>query len=225
MTPSTSSSTPSLDAFCDLPGLSAEDQGRADFYALISHLFLHPPSPALLRELAGTPLADEQEPPSELEKAWERLTLAAAVTEADAVREEFDNLFVSTGTPRINPYACLYLVGYMNEKPLARLRTELQSLDLSRAPGVHELEDHLSGLCDVMRVMIAGTQGGKAQTLQKQREFFSTYIAPWYSRCLTDIREASGAGFYSLVADFAQTFLDIEMQAFEIEDTDSMEKA
>lgn len=210
--------------------LSAEDAARADFYALISHLLLQPPSAALLKELASSPLLDPadvsaHEAPRNLEKAWEKLVTAAGVTEAAAVREEFNELFISTGTPLVNPYACRYLVGFLNEKPLAQLRTDLQKLGLARAPGVHELEDHLSGMCDVMRVMIAGAHGAQAQTLDKQREFFSTYIAPWYSRCLTDIENASAGRFYALVAAFIRAYFDIEMQAFDMQDEARTEEA
>lgn len=198
--------------------LVPEDQARADFYALISHILLNPPDAALLSQLAGAASLDSEDIASPLDKAWERLVTAAGITHADAVREEFNELFISTGTPLINPYASLYLAGFMNEKPLAQLRADLQALGLVRASGIYELEDHLSGLCDAMRVMISGANGGSAQTLEKQREFFAAYIAPWYSRCLIDIRTASGPRFYSLVADVAHAFFDIEAQAFEMND-------
>ena len=204
---------------------SPEDQARADFYALISHLLLTAPSAALLNDLACASALDVQDAASSFDKAWEKLVAAAGITHADAVREEFNELFISTGTPLINPYASLYLSGFVNEKPLAQLRTELRALGMARAPGSHELEDHLSGLCDAMRVMITGAQGGQTQSLSRQREFFLTYIAPWYSRCLTDIRTASGARFYTLVANFAEAFFDIEMQAFDMNDTAQSEEA
>lgn len=202
-----------------------EDQARADFYALISYFLLTPPSVALLADLACASDLHAQDAASTLDKAWGKLVAAASITHADAVREEFNELFISTGTPLINPYASLYLAGFVNEKPLARLRADLQSLGMARAPGSHELEDHLSGLCDAMRVMITGTEGDLTQALDKQREFFATYIAPWYSRCLTDIRNASGARFYSLVANFAEAFFDIEAQALEMNDAAHSEEA
>ena len=193
-----------------------EDRARADFYALISHLLQKPPNPDLLDSLANACSLGAQDSSSALEKAWQKLVIAAGVTHADAVREEFNELFISTATPLINPYASLYLSGFMNEKPLATLRAHLQSLGLARALGSHELEDHLSGLCDAMRIMITGEQGGQAQVLCQQREFFRTYISPWYSRCFFDIRTSSGTRFYALVADFSEAFFDIEAQAFDM---------
>ncbi len=205
--------------------LMAEDQARADFYALISHFLLTPPSADLLGGLASADALGAHDACSVLERAWEKLVLAADITHVDAVHEEFKDLFISTGTPLVNPYASLYLSGFLNEKPLANLRADLQSLGLMRAPHSHELEDHLSGLCDAMRVMITGINGGQAQALSRQREFFLTYISPWYSRCLSDIRMASGAGFYSLVADFAEAFFDIEAQAFDMSEAAQTEEA
>ena len=195
---------------------AAEDRARADFYSLISHFLQHPPSNDLLDGLSSAGSLGAQDASSALEQAWQKLVTAASVTHADAVREEFNELFISTGTPLVNPYASLYLAGFLNEKPLANLRADLQSLGLRRAPGIYELEDHLSGLCDAMRVMITGEQGGQAQALQQQRDFFRTYIYPWYSRCLFDIRSSSGTRFYALVADFSEAFFDIEAQAFDM---------
>jgi len=98
------------------------------------------------------------------------------------------------------------------------LRADLQSLGLMRASGSHELEDHLAGLCDAMRVMITGIQGGEPQPLSRQEAFFRTYISPWYARCFSDMRQASSSRFYTLVADFSEAFFDIEEQAFGISD-------
>ena len=193
-----------------------EDQARADFYALISHLLTAPPSADFLAALANADALSTEQSGSALERAWERLVAAASIMPADAVREEFEELFISTGTPLLNPYASLYLSGFMNEKPLANLRADLQSLGLMRASTSHELEDHLAGLCDAMRVMITGMQGGAPRSLDRQEAFFRTYISPWYARCFSDMRQASRSRFYALVADFSEAFFDIEAQAFEI---------
>jgi TorA maturation chaperone TorD len=198
--------------------LAQEDQARADFYALIARLLLAVPNPDLLVDLAGADSLASQQTDNPLDLAWEKLILTANVMDADAVQEEFDTLFISIGTPRVNPNASVYLAGFMMEKPLANLRTDLEQLGLTRAPGVCELEDHMGALCECMRILITGEQGAKRQSLHSQKLFFGTYIAPWYIQCMDDIRSASGANFYQKVADFAQAFFDIESQAFEIEE-------
>lgn len=197
--------------------LPQEDQGRADLYALLAGLLLAPPDEALLAALASADSLDSQQMDNPLEQAWENMILAAGVMDAYAVQEEFDTLFVSIGTPQLNPYSSLYLAGFMMEKPLAALRAELASLGLGRAHGSNELEDHIGALCETMRVMITGGPGIARQPLWRQKAFFDKHIASWHERCFNDMRAASGANFYRHVADFAQAFLSVEAQAFEME--------
>lgn len=197
--------------------LQQEDQARADLYALVARLLLAAPDAGLLAGLACADSISSQNARSPLDRAWEKLVLAAGIMETDAIEDEYAALFISVAVPKINPYASLYLTGFINEKPLAGLRTELARLELARAPGVGELEDHLGALCETMRMLITGGQGGRRQPLERQQQFFEAHIAPWFSRCLDDIRAAEGANFYRLVADFALAFLEIEAEAFEIE--------
>jgi TorA maturation chaperone TorD len=196
--------------------LSGEDQARADLYALIARLLLAPPDAALLAGLAAADpiLGSHDERP--LEDAWEKLVLAAGVVAADTVADEFGELFISTGTPPVNPYGSLYLSGFLNDTPLAALRADLARLQLARAPGVGEFEDHLGALCETMRVLVAGGPGVPRQPLARQMAFFETHIKPWYNAGLADIADADGANFYRLVARFAAAFLAIEAEAFAV---------
>lgn len=203
---------PLVAAALTLPG---EDQARADLYALVARLLFAPPDADLLANIAGATSRNSDNP---LDHAWEKLVLAARGSDLDTVHDEFNELFISSGTPRINPYGSLYLSGFLNEKPLAQLRTDLAQHRLARRPGVGEMEDHLAALCDTMRLLIAGEQNGHRQALRHQRQFFETHIGPWYARCLDDIRREPAAQFYCLVADFAAAFLAVEAQAFEIGD-------
>lgn len=198
--------------------LSGEDQARADLYALVARLLFAAPDAALLAALAAAdPIcAGGGERP--LEDAWEKLVLAAGVVDAGAAADEFDELFISTGTPQVNPYGSLYLCGYMNDKPLAALRTDLARLRLARLPGTGELEDHLGALCESMRVLVSGGPGAPRRTVGEQKRFFESHIAPWYAACLADVASARGANFYRLVAAFAAAFLAIEAEAFAVED-------
>jgi len=198
--------------------LSQEEQARADLYALAARLLLGPADAALLGDLAAADALVAGQAGSPLEQAWEKLVLAAGIVEPDAVREEFDGLFVSVGTPPVNPYASLYLAGFMMEKPLAALRTDLAGLGLARRAGSGELEDHLGALCEVMRILIGGAPGMAPQPVPAQKAFFEKHIAPWHVACLNDMRGAEGANFYQRVADFIEAFFEIEAQAFEMEE-------
>lgn len=207
------------------PPLPAEEQARADLYALMASLLLRPPDAALLAALAAADSLHSMQADNPLDAAWERLVAAAGLVDAEAVREEFDALFISIGTPQINPYASAYLAGFMMEKPLAALREDLAALGLARSPGSGECEDHLGALCEAMRLLITGVPGNAPQSLQQQRRFFMKHLAPWYARALDDIRRAEGANFYKNVADFCQAFIEIEFQAFEMDASSDMELA
>lgn len=192
-----------------------EEQARADMYALLARMLHAAPDAPMLATLAGADAIAAGQPGHPLDRAWERLVLAAGVMDAHALADEFNALFISVGTPALNPYASLYLSGFINEKPLVALRGDLARLGLGRAPGQREMEDHLGALCEAMRLLVAGAS---PHTLGRQRQFFDTHLAPWYRRCLHDIRSAPAANFYRLVADFAEAFLDIEAEAFALDD-------
>jgi TorA maturation chaperone TorD len=198
--------------------LSAEDQARADFYALCGSLLLAPPDAALLAALAASePVRAAGE--FALEDAWLRLTQAAGVIEADAVADEFSALFISTGNPVLDPFGSFYLTGHLNDVPLIALRQDLARLGLARAPGAGESEDHLGVLCETMRVLVAGAPGIARHPVVRQKQFFDSHIRPWYARCLADIAAARDANFYRVVAGVLDAFLSIEAQAFAVLDT------
>jgi TorA maturation chaperone TorD len=201
-----------------VPPLADEDQARADFYALFARLLLAPPDDALLAALAtAEPVAAAGE--FALEDAWLKLTQAAGVVDASAVADEFAAMFVSTGTPPLNPYGSFYITGHLNDAPLAALRHDLARLRLARAPGVGEFEDHLGALCETMRVLIQGGPGMPPRGLAVQKAFFGTHVRPWYAACLADIAASPDANFYRVVAGVVDAFLSIEAQAFAVLDT------
>lgn len=198
--------------------LPPEEQARADMYALIARLFVAPPDAALLAGLANADSLISQQTGNPLDIAWEKLILTAGIVDAYAIEDEFSALFISTGSPQIDPYASFYLSGFMNEKPLAGLRSELAQFGITRVAGVAELEDHIAALCETMRLLITGEQGVARQSIRRQKLFFEKHLAPWYERCLDDVRSAQGVNFYRQVADFTQAFFSIESEAFEIEE-------
>jgi len=197
--------------------LAGEDQARADLYALLARLLLAAPDAGLLDALAGADPIVSVGVDAALEQAWEALSLASGVMDPDAVSEEFDALFISIGSPPVNPYGSRYLSGFMNDTPLAELRGALNRFGIRRIHGVGEFEDHLGALCETMRVLITGAPGIARQPVERQQAFFDAHIAPWYARCLDDIAGAEGSNYYRLVASLAGAFLDIEAQAFAVE--------
>ena len=191
-----------------------DDQARADLYALLARLLLAPPDAALLAALANSNAIVAQGGDPALERGWEQLTLASRVVDAGAVAAEFNIVFVSIGTPPVDPYGSRYLAGFLNDTPLADLRADLARLGLRRARGVAEFEDHLGALCETMRVLIAGAPGIARASIEQQKMFFSRHIGPWCQSALDDIAGAEGSNYYRLVARLGAAFLALETEAF-----------
>jgi len=209
--------------------LPQEDQARADMYALMANLLLRAPDAELLSVIAEASPLEAAQPENALAQTWNALISAARIASPQQVRDEFDALFIATGTPRLNPYASFYLAGFLMEKPLAALRDDLAVLGLRRRQGAGELEDHLGALCEAMCLLISGGPGVPRRTTREQRTFFTRHIAPWYARCLDDIRHAdempNDVHFYRHIADFAEAFLQLEVEAFGMGDEASEEAA
>jgi TorA maturation chaperone TorD len=192
--------------------VAAEEFARAQLYGLLGALLLGPPSPQLIRLLAEADTLQSPDQAGPLETAWEEVVLAARIMDADAIRDEYDSLFIATGTPLLNPHASLYLSGFMMDHPLASLREDLRALGMARQPASVELEDHLGALCETMALLIA-----QDRSLAEQRRFFERHIASWAGACTGDMRQAEGANFYRLIASLIDAYLAVESEAFAME--------
>lgn len=196
--------------------VAEEDRVRADVYGLIANLFYSPVSAALLCTIADTPLINGEAIRSPLAAAWHALQQAARAADPDAVRQEYDSAFITAGRPPVFLYGSVYQAGFLMDKPLARLRDDVAQLGFARKLEVGEPEDHISALCDVMRLLIAGADGAAPAALSSQREFFMRHIAPWYERLCAAIEAAEQTDFYKKAAAFSKEFFDLEVQSFEI---------
>ena len=79
------------------------------------------------------------------------------------------------------------------------------------------VEDHLSALTEVMRLLIVGGDGVQPSSVSAQRKFFSAHIEPWFEICCAAISKSPLANFYTVVAQFAVSFLQVERDAFAID--------
>ena len=190
--------------------LPPEEVARANFYGLLARLFYAPPDAQLLETLAGAGDIDPQD--GGIGAAWQGLCRAAAQADPEAIRDEYDAVFVGTGKSPITLYACAYSIRYASEAPLAELRGELATLGLARREEASEPEDHIAALCDTMRHLIAGQK----RDLAVQSVFFNRWIAPSVGPLCDAIEAAPTTSFYRQVARFAKAFFDIEQSAFEM---------
>jgi TorA maturation chaperone TorD len=190
--------------------LPPEEVARANFYGLLARLFYAPPDAALLEALAGAEEIDAED--GGIGEAWQRLAQAAAAADPDAVREEYEHVFVGTGKAAVTLYTSAYTLRYSNEVPLVALRTELAALGLGRREGASEPEDHIAALCDAMRHFVAEQK----RDLHEQARFFSRWIAPAADPLCNAIAQHAATDFYKPVAGFANAFLHLEQSAFEM---------
>lgn len=195
--------------------IEAEDQARADYYALLANLFYRAPDAALLQAIVLAP-PPEGEESATLIQSWDALAAASAVVVPEALAEEYESLFIGVGRPPVMLFGSFYLAGFLNEKPLAELRTALAGLGFRRDAGVVETEDHLAALCDVMRALVLGDVANAPATLDTQRVFFQRHIGSWALKCCDATTQNEKANYYKHVAAFARTFFELEIQAFEM---------
>ncbi len=185
--------------------IEPEDVARAEEYALIGALFWRAPDAALLGRLA-TLRGDA----SELGAAHHLIAEAARAADPDAVQRDFFQLFVGVGRSEIMPYGSYYRTGFLNERPLAEVRGDMEKLGLAREERVAEPEDHIAILFDVMRGLIMGDFAAEGVD---ERAFFTRHVAPWASRMFADVEINSSAQFYRPVAAAGRIFMEIEAGA------------
>ena len=203
-------STPATSTLARTHALAPEDRGRCEFYAVLARLYADVPGRALLQSIGG---ADTIEGGTPFAKAWNRLVAASGAVDAEAAAQEYTDLFIGVGKSEVNLHASHWLSGFMLEKPLADLRADLATLGLGRRGDAVMLEDHLSALCETMRLLIAGHDERKPAPIAAQRAFFERHIAPWVFACCTAIRESAIANYYARVAEFTEQCMALDRVA------------
>lgn len=192
--------------------LDSQEEARADCYALLARLFYAAPDSGLLHELARGERLDAHAADAALPAAWDALRQAAAAAEPEAVRAEYDDTFIGVGRPEVLLYGSFYLAGFLNERPLVELRSDLAELGFTRTEEASEPEDHIAALADVMRQLILDGEDVVGGSAAVQCRFFTRHIATWYGRLCDGIEADANVDFYGRVAAFARAFLDIERE-------------
>ena len=209
------SANPSLIA----PGSSSaldEETARAELYGLLSQLYYAAPDAQLLEALRVA----VTEAPTDggfLQEPWQHLVGTARRLDDAVIAQEFDRLFGGVGKPEVYLYGSHYLSGFLNERPLAKLRTDLERLGLARGDGMPETEDHIAYLCEVMRYLIAGDDVAVCN-LTAQRDLFATHLQPWVLLLCDALEAHPKAQFYAALAQFTRAFVAVETQGFDMLD-------
>jgi TorA maturation chaperone TorD len=183
------------------------DAMRAQHWGLLARLLARAPEGALLRQLAS--LEGDETP---LGAARAALAEAAAAADARAVEREFHDLFIGLGRGELLPYASYYLTGFLHERPLAKLRAEMDRLGIARAEDVAEPEDHVATVSEIMAGLLRGAFGDGPGG-EEARRFFARHIAPWAQKFFSDLEAAEHARFYRAVGRLGSAFVAIEAEA------------
>ena len=189
-----------------------EDVLRAQVYDLVALLLRDAPSKQTLAKVAA--LSGDETP---LGTAFTALSKVAKSTVSEKASREFHELFVGLGRGELLPYASYYMTGFLNEKPLAKLRNDMMRLQIERAPSVYEPEDNIGSLCEMMAGLILGRFGPPAD-LQTQKDFFATHLSPWAGHFFSDLEGAEYSLLYAPVGTVGARFIEIEKEAFRMTD-------
>jgi TorA maturation chaperone TorD len=191
-----------------------EETARAEVYGLLAALYYGAPSAELHQNLRVA-VTEAPAAGALLESSWGELVAAAREQSLADIGQECDALFGGVGKPEVYLFGSHYLSGFLNEKPLAALRTDIAALGLARDEAMPETEDHVAYLCEVMRYLIAGDDMEVAN-LTRQREFFARHVQPWLPMMCEAIKQHPKARFYRALAAFTQTFISVEAQGFDM---------
>jgi len=192
----------------------SEELARAEVYGLLTSLFNAPPS-AEFYESLKVAVTEAPAPGGFLEANWSALVAASRRLSLGQVADEYVALFQGIGKPEVFLYGSYFIAGHLNEKPLVELRHDLAALGLERPADVLQTEDHMAGLCEVMRYLIAGDDPG-VSNLGRQQRFFNRHLRAWNEVLWDTIAAHPRADFYAAAAGFARDFFAVEAQGFDL---------
>ncbi len=191
-------------------GALGEEALRVSLYRLLAHFLSAPPSDddlglaAGLTAAEGTPLGD----------AVNALAVSARATNAEQEADAFQTLFIGLGRGILVPYGSYYLTGFLHEKPLARLRTDMAGLGIARGEGVSEPEDHVASVLEMMAGLIAGDFGDVSADVQ--RRFFEAHVGSWAGHFLRDLSVDKTSAFYAALGYLGERFMEVEERALQL---------
>lgn len=189
-----------------------QDGQRAAFYRLVAHFLSEPPTTAhlsLARELTG-------EPGTPIGGAVNALAVAARDTTVKQEAEAFQTLFIGLGRGILVPFGSYYLTGFLNEKPLARLREDMHRLGMARSDDVSEPEDHISSVMEIMAGLIDGRINGPCDPTE-QRQFFEAHVGSWAGQFFRDLAADDTSALYAALGALGERFIAIEASAFKLD--------
>ncbi len=187
-----------------------EDILRAQIYQLLAGFLSGPPGDDDLSAAANL-VGDE----SEFGTAIGNFAKIAGKNGVAAADTEYHDLFIGVTRGELLPYGSYYQTGFLNEKPLAKLRRDMDRLGIERAADLKEPEDHISSVLEIMAGLIEGSYG-KPLSLVGQKRFFQEHIETWVPKFFSDLEAAKYSVLYAPLGAIGRLFMEIEKEAFEM---------
>lgn len=142
-----------------------------------------------------------------------RFSAAARETDVAVAAQNFQDLFIGLGRGEFVPYGSYYLTGFLQEKPLARLRQDMDRLAIARSGGITDPEDHIAAVLDMMAGLIDGAFGAPL-TPGQQKSFFNAHLGSWAPVFFRDLEASTTSRVYSALGAVGRQFMLIEDRAF-----------
>lgn len=211
---------PSAPAAPAAPPDNLDGAMRANAYTLLANCLNAPPAKPTLENIAAlhAPEAaadDIGRALTDLVAAASAASVAVAKNEnaaaAEAIAEDYHELFIGLGRGKVVPYASYYLTGNMMDKPLVSIRAELAALGIQRREDSREPEDHAGILCELMAHLCADAS---ATAYAKQKKVFEAHLAAWMSAYFADIENAAQTDFYRAAARFGAALIHMEKRYY-----------
>ncbi len=198
-----------MDKRLETSDIREEQLWRANAYSILGNLLAKPPTQDVLAEIARINISDQNAEASAMARAYKELSNAAKTECVELIQEEYHQLFIGITGGEIIPYASWYLTGFLMEKPLALLRSDLMQLGIKRQKAVSEPEDHVGALCEAMRLLVSENHA-------RQGYFFNAHLAPWMGRFFSDLRKRESVKFYRAVGLLGESFIRVEQDYFDM---------
>jgi TorA maturation chaperone TorD len=189
------------------------DCARALAYRLLGQALAKPPDAAFLQIAGG--LGGEDGP---IGAALCSFAALARSTGPDSARREYDALFIGIARGELLPYASYYLTGFLNERPLARLRADMQRLGFEPVARRSEPEDHIATECEIMAGLIEDAPE------PVQAEFFEHHLAPWTARFFGDLEHAAAARLYRPLGTLGRLLVVLDGDAYGLPQTTALQR-
>ena len=187
----------------NLSPVGDEDRGRATLYGLLASALEAPVRDEWL-SVVGSLEGGE----GDVGVALGDVARLAREADPAALARDYHDLFIGVGRGELIPYGSFYLTGFLNEKPLARLRAEMRRLGIERDPEVKEPEDHIAAECQIMAGLVLGEFGGGAR--DEASSFFRDHLGSWAPYFFRDLAATSAGDLYPAIGRLGVAFMSVE---------------